>query len=159
MEITVTGIKEFQGMENTGFNATLRFDGKVVGKVHDYGFGGPIEVEAKDRKKRDEIIAILKKEAAKLPPIEFHGKSIPSTYEVLISELVDKTLTEKQEKKWCRKSVLFQIEGDKEGEWRTLNFKVKPFKFSPMVRRNTVAYIEKKYPGKKFTILNDKFAD
>ena len=50
---TVTGLKQFQGMDGYGFNATVRFQGVAVGTAMNEGSGGPNRYDWLNKAARD----------------------------------------------------------------------------------------------------------
>lgn len=57
---TLTGIKQFASPDGGGMNAMLRWDGRIIGTVHDGGHGGGFEVHVSSKTDREAFHAFLK---------------------------------------------------------------------------------------------------
>ena len=171
MKYSVNAVKSFRGMEGHGFNANLLQDGKKVAFVIDEANGGEYHyewldhneprVEGKYRNYKDEILTRKMTPAEKAFneyvlsfPSEDMGAGLGVMYlneDCVMGKLVGEFEQDKQMIGWCKKSVVFSVKGDKEGEFRTLK---------TLWKGNEVKikeYIGKKY-GSDCEILNERYA-
>jgi len=154
MKVTLKNIKvcQFASQETLCFEATVYIDGKKAGHVSNDGHGGS-NIYYIEKAKRDAFHA--------------YCESLPSTYGIeghpnadadeLIGRLLDEHEANKQMKTWCRKKVMFRLNGDKDGEWRSIGFKnIK--KMTPELLVKAKAHLTAKHGDNIEEILNDRFA-
>lgn len=103
-DFSVTGVKTFQGMEDTGYNANLLYRGeKVADLVYD-GRGGRALVRflagCTDLQTRCKAFGLS------LPPVDFEGVSIPMSFNLFAECLVHSFLEDRNLRNQCRKAVL-----------------------------------------------------
>jgi hypothetical protein len=122
--LTVKGIKTFQGMEGSGFNATLYEDGVKLGMVIDEGCGGSYLYRLASHEKERELACWARVERQQgMEPLD-----------ALINDLV----VAEEERRWLkrntRKKTVFKLKGQGPGEWSTYN---EPYtdKFAAWVRK------------------------
>jgi len=122
MEITLKTVQVYDGMseETVCFSASVYIDGKRVATASNRGYGGPNHYDwiVKDAEKQ------LADYAASLPPLEseyFQGE-LPINTDLLIDQLLSKHEENKKLKGWCKKETLYRLKGDKDGQWRVLDF-------------------------------------
>ncbi|MFA5419833.1 MAG: hypothetical protein WC341_15375 [Bacteroidales bacterium] len=112
--------------ETACFSATLYIDGKKAGTASNRGCGGSNEIHIFDPKLRDEFNAFCKAQ-----PLPKGWGDLPMDADLYISLLLEKLEETQQLKRWCKKSTMFRLKGDKKGEWRTVkhvfNAEVKAF--------------------------------
>lgn len=151
--------------ETLCYSATVYLDGKPVMAASNRGQGAsddlwPIDTVPVER------VAELRKLAKALflaDPTPFHpddikveGGGIDLSYldplEIIIGRIIDNMEIEKQYKRWCKKSVVFRVEGDPEGQWRTLNRA-----YDPAQAESIRGRLQAKY-GVGVTILNERFS-
>jgi hypothetical protein len=168
---SVKGIKTFMGMEGQGFNATLCRGTKQVALVIDDASGGEVEFQWLDHKEPSvDIIHRLfdGSEATykgspeeKLfmdfvkvqPDWEYDGKKHPMSDEVLIGDMVNKALQEKEFYRLDKKCLLFVKPDCKKGEYCSFKRKNNARHFG---QSELVAFLHKKYPT---AIVIETFAD
>lgn len=152
MKIELKNIKfaAFATEETHCFNATVYLDGTRSGTVSNEGHGGPNRYEPFALEKTIDAYAKT------LPPIDTSdmyddGKvhTMESSADILIGNLMNSWLVDRDLKRHCSKKVLFKIPGEtyKPGEYNTVKGK-----FTPEVK----AYLVNKY-GKDVEILNERF--
>lgn len=141
-EFTIKGLKTFDGMEGGGFECSLYMDGKKVGTAFDSGSGG----EARLNVTREVESAFEKWAVANSPEEDV----IPYwAVQGAICKLVDDFEELKNLKRLCRTKILFQIQGDEDGTWRTVKAK-----YGTPQGVQAIAWIEGKYAGKVTKIAN-----
>lgn len=143
-------IAKFLSEETLAFTATIYVDGKKVGEVSNDGHGGPnrYHFDAFDGKKGYEIEQELQAWANTQPP----NKEFPFLkvdLDMIVARLMDKEEESKQLRRWCKKETLFMLEGDAEGQWRTVKAP-----YSDRVQ----AFLDNKYGSKVVRIANKEFA-
>lgn len=161
----VKGVKSWTGRDGYGYECNLYRDGKKVARVLNEGNGGQtmfywadteapkVEVthdfygKEVTRKVSPEEAALL--EHVKGMTYEFYGETYDHSDETFVGGLVDEYEEAKQFKRWCRKSVVFRLKGDKEGAWRTMKAKYD---------ERAVKFLKDKYGDKIEEILNERFA-
>lgn len=118
---TVKNVKSFQGREGTGYECSLYKDGKRIGKVTDTADGG----EADFYLNKGEI-EILEAHCKTLPkePCQF-DKTLEIEIDpyIFVERLVDKYEKRANIKKWCRTKIVFRLDGDSVGRYRTMKGK------------------------------------
>ncbi len=98
--------------ETLAFTATVYVDGKRVGDCVSRGHGGPIDFH---------IGHELELELIK----QFQDDdTTDDSFESHVFGLVCDELEARDMKRWTKKAVLFRLEGDEEGVFRTVKFKV-----------------------------------
>ena len=117
MNLTLNGIKTFNGNEGPGFSATLYIDGRKAGEVVDDANGS----EYRYHVSREDHEALLKF-AATLPQDLKDGEEPfrPETWarvalDSIVGKLVDDTESEKRLKRHCSASVCYRLKGDEKG--------------------------------------------
>jgi hypothetical protein len=152
MKIELKNVKyaAFNSQETHCFSATVYIDGIRSGTVSNEGHGGPDSFEPYSLQKT------LDAYAKTLPRVDLSdmfndGKvhTIPSSAEILIGNLMNAYLEDRDLKRLCAKKVLFKIPGEtyKAGEYNTVKGK-----FTPEVK----TYLVNKY-GKDVEIVNERF--
>jgi hypothetical protein len=126
MEITVKKIKTFRGHDGQGYNCDLYVDGVLAAYCTEMADGGEMQIDYVSREMRDKVENWAKAQ----PRVEEKDKSIwPDGYSdfclfVFIDKLVGDAEHEKrvkaQYKRWLKTQVCFQVPGDKEGEFRSM---------------------------------------
>ena len=165
MPYEVRNVKTFMGNDCPGFNATLYRDGVKIALVVDDGSGGMMSFEWLDCQapkveipwwnyKNEPCMILCTPEEAKLHEFirgkTFDGLSGPEQMdiEMFASGLVDKFENAKRFKRLCKTNTLFRVNGDKDGEWRTIK--------GPFTKR-IKDFIVKIYGVKVEVILNETF--
>ena len=138
-EIIIKGLKtaEFASEETLCFEASIYVDGIRAFIAHNDGRGGcnmydPINEVGK------KLLVMYEKYAKTLPQYVTKWGSGDMDLDILIGDMVEEQLANKQLKGWCRKETLFRLPDDKEGSYRTVKEK-----FNPDVK----TYIMNKYPN------------
>ncbi len=144
---SVKGVKSFQGREGLGFECSLYKDGKRLGTVTDVANGGgQLQMNLKTREQETELEDYCKT----LPQLSYMNDGKEKFFDsdpcIFVGGLVDKWETNKTHKRWCKKATVFRIDGDKEGQYRSISTK-----FDARVK----AHLDKKYPDKGLYILNE----
>jgi len=144
---SVKGVKSFMGREGHGFTCSLYKDGKRLGEVTDVcDGGGMLQMNLKTRKDESELEAFC----TTLPQLSYMHKDEEHFYNsdpcIFVGGLVDKFEANKTHKRWCKKQTVFRIDGDKEGEYRTI---------SNVFDARVKAHLEKKYPDNGLYIVNE----
>ena len=117
MEYSVKGVKEFEGMENKGFNASLYHGNTKIATVIDEGRGGEVLFRWIDPAEK----AIFKTFSASQPPIVIEGYDpVPVTMGLMVARLVDEFLTVAELRRACKGKTLYRLKGDKTDQWRVL---------------------------------------
>lgn len=152
MNITLKNLKiaKFLSQETTAFSATIYIDGRKAGTADNDGNGGPnrYHFDAFDGKRGHEIQQELEAWASTQPP----DKEFPFLkvdLDTIVARLMDKEEESKQLRRWCKKETLFMLEGDAEGQWRTVKAP-----YSDRVQ----AFLDNKYGAKVVRIANKEFA-
>ncbi len=120
----VKNIKKFKGMEGEGFNVTLYCKGIKVGEVRNSGDGSCnfYYISHSDKKN---LVDTAKE-------VMGEGFEIEDRF---ICHIIDDTLNDKCFRRHCKTKVLFQVQGDKEGFYRTFNVKYTP-EFGEKIRND-----------------------
>lgn len=128
---TVGNIKTFNGMEGSGYNATLYREGTAVAKIIDDASGGPLMIDWCDFKGGANFVEIqgfdyqdkprtyngtpeekiLVEYVSTLPNFVVGDTSLRMTDEVFIDELVQEAIMLKKVKALCRNRVVFMTQG------------------------------------------------
>lgn len=145
--ITLKSIKTVPSMseETIAFTATVYFNGKRVGAAWNGGRGDPIafDIPQETTKEMEAWVAVN-------VPLGKPDKNFPEGFqldlECYVFGIVEQHDRDQQMKRWVRTKVLFRIEGDDEGAYRT--FRVKDPKHRPLLRKK----IEDKYGDKVLEI-------
>lgn len=129
MKLTISGVRSFRGMEGSGFNCTLRVDGKPVAFVIDSGDGGCLRYEWGDHRsgcspREKEILdwiagqSIVALGLAKSEDEECYGTRIADLYsspstklEAYVVRLVEQHEGAKRRARLLKRHVLFRREG------------------------------------------------
>jgi hypothetical protein len=106
----LTAIKLAGGEETPRFEATITKDGKKIGFVSNGGTGGPCSFHFQTRQLREEFEAWIKANH----PAEFEPDDL------WVYKQLDEHEHRKQLLRWSKKKTVFQLDGDKPGEFRTL---------------------------------------
>lgn len=116
MKLTVKNYKSCDGREGPGaaFSCSLYIDGKRAAAVSNGGSGGCNDYHWFDRSLEQPFLAHCK---TLHPDMKFEVE------DHVVGCLLDALETEKQVKRWCRKSVVFRLAGDKADAFRTLQIK------------------------------------
>jgi hypothetical protein len=178
MNITLKGIKSFNGMEGKGFSATLYIDGRKAGEVFDDARGGEFCYQIL----REDHAALLK-HAATIPdetneervarglePLPPHSPDVPElspetkarcNLDSLIARLVDEAEEAKTVKRWCASAVVFTLKGAKAGEYQTIKPRggKKAIKDWPAWVAKAIEDVKKKHGDKIETVWNEKLAE
>jgi hypothetical protein len=135
MTYSVKSVKTFEGMEGYGFNCSLYRGKRKVAFVIDEGNGGCLLIRwldmdapkvthtvtwaGKDREvKMTPEEKVLREHCESLPEYEFSGKTFGMTMDILINDLVNRHLEDKELRRHCKKEILYRLKGDKPGTWR-----------------------------------------
>lgn len=163
----VKNVKTFQGMEGTGFNASLYRNGKKVALVIDDAHGGDFQFQWDDwREQRVDINITLRDgkphtfkgtpeekvlyEYVDKLPLEknkYFPDGMKQTPDTFVEDLVTKYESDTWMRRQLKKNFMTQI-GDKIGSDEFLPFKKKP----GVTKESVEKYIKKNYPGQKYKI-------
>lgn len=152
--ISLKSVKIIKSMseETYCYTATVCLDGKPVMLASNRGQGGADDYHRHPKATAEDERALIL--AADLydgdASADWSGTSV---LERVVGDLLDAHERDQQYRRWCKKSVVFQVEGDDADRFRTLNTKYDPTRAADY--RGT---IEGRYPGKKIVILNERFA-
>jgi hypothetical protein len=135
------------GREGYGYECSVYKDGKRLGTVTDVANGGGhLQMNLKTREDEAALEAYCKT----LPQLSYMNDGKEHFYDsdpcIFVGGLVDKFEANKTHKRWCKKQTVFRIDGDKEGEFRTI---------SAVFDARVKAHLDKKYPDKGLYILNE----
>ena len=152
--------------------ANIFYNGKKIATYLDEGNGGEVEVNYIDGPRGDyqeevnrcsEYHAKVKKyldlinpfvidteddEMSKLYPFSSFDDS--SQLEILFETIIVDTLVERDFKRWCKTSVVFQLNSDKVDTWQRI-------KFGRFPKQEVIDYVAKKYGSEIREILNLRF--
>ena len=128
MKIEIKNVKyaEFASEETNCFNASVYIDGVKAGTVSNDGNGGCDMFQPWELEKR------LNEYAKTLPPIdctEFGGEgTMESSAGIIIGDLMNEWLRNRDLKKMCAKKVLFRKPNEKyaDGEYHSIKGKLTP---------------------------------
>jgi len=167
---SVRKVKSFRGNEGLGFNAELCRDGKPVAYVMDDAGGGMYRWEWYDREAPRTKVSVgglcggehernatpeearLLAHVRTLPKEESEwdkGMSYPVNDEIFVGGLVDDYENDRRLRRVCKTKVLFRLEGDKEGEYRTVK---------AAYDERTKAWMKATYGDAVVEVLNEKYA-
>jgi hypothetical protein len=138
------------------FSCVVYVDGKKAAFARDDGNGGQMFIDWTPTRKPGKSIFDspvkdrLVEWCAAQPEVDYGDFSMPLDIETLINREIDRMQEEKQLRRWCRTKVVFRVEGDEEGAYRTLDVK-----FAGNEAR-VQAQLATKY-GDKVEILNERF--
>jgi hypothetical protein len=149
---SVKNVKSFMGREGRGFECSLYKDGKRIGTITDTAHGGMVDFYLDDGE-----LEKLQAHCKSLPKVKWNMPELddrePDGHHVsdesFVCNMVDKFEQLKQYKKWCKKQTVFRIDGDKEGEFRTI---------SALFDAKVKAHLVKKYPDNGLYIVNEHLA-
>lgn len=141
MKLEVKNFKPIKGHDGQGFTCTLYVDGVRTAEVFDDGWGGEHQYTTLDKASMDKFDAHVKSQ----PPITFENTQLPTTHDMVVSQLIDEYEFKSFLRKECKTKTLFQLPTDNKDEWRTVEHvdcdKVREF-------------VKKKY-GANVTFAND----
>lgn len=145
MKLQIKNLKSCDGREGPGaaFSCSLYIDGKRAAVVRNSGSGGCNDYDWLDRSLRQPFLDHC---AALHPDIEFEVE------DHVIAVLLDTLETEKQLKRWCRKSVVFRLASDNEDAFRTLKVKW------PGNEDRVRTHLQGKHGDNLAEIVNERFA-
>ena len=170
MIATVKNVKTFHGHDGGCYEASIYIDGKKVGGVTENGWGGGLEyhfasktheasfkawADEQPLQTGDEVyaeyigIGVGEEESAKKRDEVNAAGGRKVDADILVSELVNKALENKQYKRWCKKDVCFRLKGDTTGEYRTLRNCANDLAAAKI-------HIDKKFGNKVEEILNER---
>jgi hypothetical protein len=163
--LTVKNLRSCEGNEGPAYSATLYLDGRKVGHVRNDGNGGMTFVEFW-KKSGGKVVRDVEAERAVLAYVaeqpdvdmgEDPGRPgerwmMKADLEWVASQVVEDALEDQEYRRWCRTKVVFRLEGDRDGHWRTIKASWK--KQGAEVR----AHLVKKYGSRLAEILNERFA-
>jgi len=138
MNYSVKNVKTFRGHDGDGFNATLYRDGKKIALVDDDARGGEFRYEWLDRD-ADKVDITVKgyngkdftrkgtpeekmfSDLAHSQTFQMNGMKEPMTknMDIVVDELINAHLEEKQLKRWCRTKTVVRLKGAKKGSYAT----------------------------------------
>lgn len=151
---TLKNVKNFEGMEGYGFNASLYHGTKRIAKVIDDASGGEIMFywEGKTRAARDANEAMFGAYVATLPPHQFEGTLLKVTMGMAVADMLVVIEENKILKRHCRTKIVFRLVGDdgENGAWRTLR---------GTFTKAHVDEMHKRYGTKLGEIANYRFGD
>lgn len=114
--------------ETTCYSATIYVDGKKVGFAKNNGHGGEDLIDIQDRATAEALEDFAVAECERLGIFKKMEVIDDTTkYHIAVECLFGKMLADHEEEKWLRRQartkILFRVEGDEEGAWRTLTSK------------------------------------
>lgn len=106
MNIQLKNIKfsEWNSEETNNFQATIHLNGKKVGYCKNDGRGGCTEYYGVEKYHSDDIKQ-MEEYCNNLPPIQYHGMSIPMNLENYIDQLFEEWLKNKDKERLNKKMV------------------------------------------------------
>ena len=119
---SIKNVKTFRGMEGQGFNADLYKDGKKIAFVMDSAQGGCLDFEWIDRKEEK----IINDYAKTLPKSKTFGIEIEMDADIIIDNLVNDYLLDKEYKRKCKNNVVFKTKEDEEGSYNVVKAEYNP---------------------------------
>lgn len=145
MKLTIKNLRTCAGRNgpDAAFSCSLYIDGKRAAVVRDEGCGGCFSYDWLDRSLEKPFLEHCK---ALHPEIEFEAE------DHVIATLLDALETEKQLKRWCRKSVVFRLVSDSDDAFRTLKVKW------PGNEDRVRAHLQGKHGDDLREIVNERFA-
>jgi len=145
---------------NGAYTCSLYRDGKCIAIANEYGDGGEMNIEWLGERTEVYEFGLIKQkvtpeqlafaEFCETQTYECEWSKKTETYDsnLYVAELVEKFLTAKQIKGWCRTKTVIRLKGDGAGEYRT--FKCK---YNPKVK----AQLEARYGDKLVELVNERF--
>ncbi len=148
MDYSVKNVKEFQGMEGTGFSCSLYLDNKKIGTVTDTANGGMIDfyLNNGEEKTLDDYCKTLPKVDSMLIIDDEDDGMVENDKDIFVTSLIDKWKETKQVKKWCKTKIVFKTDEQKEGQYLTI-----PVNFTPQL----ATQLKNEYEGKGLVIMNE----
>lgn len=168
--------KSFRGMEGSGFNLDLHYQGKLFARIDDDGNGGEYRYDFSVRSRRWEqdpalqraneaILDTIVAEAVAADPGRFGiDVGVPSklpaatlarlSRDTFIGILVDAHEAQRRLTRLCKSKTVVQI-GDDIG---TENYTTYAVPFTADLKPRIAAQIAKKYPGKPVRWMNEEVA-
>lgn len=143
---SLKALKVFDTMDGYAFDADLTENGRVIGHVHQGGYGGPTDIRMSD-----ESAWIRLKGFCSMKPkmsYEFGGekKEFDVDPEVFVDQLQNHVSILKELKRKARGNTLISLVGDGEYEYRVIKLD-----YSPAVKPK----LEAKFGEKLLCILNE----
>lgn len=151
MKVVVKNFKSCDGMDGEAFSLSLHIDGKRAAEVTNSGCGGPNDYRwlQKTPEQRKLAEAAFKEHCRSVADEE--DKDYSEVEDIVLATLVDRLVEDRQLKRWCRTQILFRVEGDEEGAWRTIAAKWSE-------RREKIrTHLRAKYGNKLAEIANERF--
>jgi hypothetical protein len=152
-------IAKFMSEETLAYAANIYWQNKKVGDCSNDGHGGSTMVSiqgAKNAQKKEMEAFVMAHPSTlewqeKYPPQGLHPADETWTYylELLVDHLAYEVDELRDLKRICKKTVLFRVKGDPEGEYRTIKTE-----WGPAIE----AHLAKKYGDDMLEILNEKLA-
>ena len=145
MVYSIKGLKEFNGMEDRGYNLTLYYDGRKVATAVYGGDGGMVMLDFIDKKDEQIFEDFLKT----LPPVksEYFPEGLEMTYDIYLDDLIQAHLETAQLKRWCKTKIIALKAGAEEGVYVTYGCSYTP---------EAAARIRVKHP-EIIEIVNERF--
>lgn len=128
-KIEIKSLKTMQGREGVAYTCTLHVDGKKAAFVRDEGNGGCLWIDWTPTRKAGGSIFDspvkdrLEAHCAEKAPLETEFGPLSWNLDLLIGEAVEDEIERRALKRWCRTKVVFRLEGDARGEYRTIKMK------------------------------------
>lgn len=129
---SIKKVKSFIGTEGYGYSCDLLLNGVKVGTVYDRADGGEVDFDLKD----DNLELFTK-----------YAKSKNECIEVVMGALVDDFENNKKFARLCKTKTLFRIEGDVEGEYRSIKHV-----WDDVMKQ----HLNEKYGSKVIEVYNEK---
>lgn len=131
IELKNVKIAESLSEETIAFTASLWIDGRRVGRASNRGHGDPNRLEFDDR----EVERQFNDYVNKLPPVESEYGPLDMCPDLFISELVVDVQHRQWLKRQTRNKIIFRLEGDDRGAYRTIPKTAKPSKAEAFIRQ------------------------
>lgn len=154
LELRSVKINRQLSEETPCYSAVLYVDGVKAASVSNHGQGGPDDVHWL----RPELEQPVEAYCRSQPAISCGYKTddgeevtIPFSLESLCGQLLDEYERQAQYKRWCRTAIVFQLQGDKPEEFRT----IKPRAGKPWTKAGR-QHLVNKYGDKITRILNQE---
>ncbi len=141
---SVKGVKTFRGHDGYGWEASLYNGKKRVATATDDGWGGGLQYHwlvAGEEKIMNDFIK-------KQPPYDYNGSKLDACSDVLIGDMVNLALENKEFKRKCKTKTLVITKDCKDGEYFPWDYA-----YTPKLK----AHIEKHYGDKLKEIINERF--
>lgn len=151
MRLVVKNFKSCRGMDGEAFSLSLYIDGKRAAEIQNSGSGGPNMYRwlQKTPSERTRMEAAFKEHCRSVADDEYKDSS--EVEDIVLATVIDRVMEDRYLKRHCRKEVLFRVDGDKEGSWRTLSV---PWSEN---RERVRAHLRGKYGDKLVEIVNERF--